>query len=335
MSIARRDLLIGSSLAVVWGVIADTQANWPLLQSLSGPGPREREIEAVAADLFHLRSHHTSIVPAASNPAMRQRLLQFKRSPNVARHADLERYFSAATVDAACAIGSMLVGQSPDRTVDYEAARKLLKANTRAAVVAIGTPTSNELVRKLYQYRELEGSTSGHEHITDDAIHYPITFALLASDVVQHPIERDRFYRGRAMLGRTSALVPNWGLRFREREVVLPRTDGTGALLEDFLVLARVPNWLAPEAIERQAGVVCIGGTHSVGTMAIRHLLRDKSALPQLQQGLSALGRPPFWQAVIRVELAGPNGEVAKLTLERELVVAIETNPLKLLQRHG
>ena len=335
--ISRRSFLKFSYYATLLGVAADTAglSHWfklgkdKLRYGLSIP----ETTQVAAKALFGIRQHHTSIVPAASNPNVRERLIRLTAPVKVHDREEMMNYFSQATVDASTFLQPLLQDPVSKLILGYTEVDELVRANPREQIIAFGTPTSNSLVRYLMCYQEYEDAKEGHEYKQNDAIHLPILFELRRSMIAAAANQRDAWYRPKAFgVGTLPDLIPNWGIALEDGELILPATDGSGRLFEDFLVISSLPNVLHSESVERELPVVCIGGTHSVGTLAFKDVLEDKLLLSTIEQELRSLGNPPFWQAVIRAELDPSSSKVSSLFLEKKLIKKVEVNTTLLMQ---
>lgn len=338
-SFVKFGVLAGGALGV-WATLADTAGLLPWLKLASNKlryGVSIPDATQVAAKLlFGIREFHTSIVPAASNPNVRERLLQVTSPLKVSSSAEMLNYFSRATVEASAFLQPLFLGPIADHFAGYDRVEELLRANKKESIVALGTPTSNSLIRDMMLYREREDSRQGHEHQPNDAVRFPILFELRRERIVSAENQRDAWYRPKSLSGEASSeMIPNWGITDTHGELLLPATDGEGRLLEDFLVISSVPNMLDPECVERNLPVTCIGGTHSVGTVALRELLEHETILHSLVEQLSSRGSPKFWQAVIRVQLDPESGQPASLLLEPDLIGAIEVDKNALMREIG
>lgn len=323
--------------AVVWGTLADTAGLSPWIKLGSDKARYGLSIpeatHASAKALFGIRQHHTSIVPAASNPTIRKRLMQITSPVRASNREEMLKYFSKATVDASAFLQPLLHDPVVNHFVGYDEVNEILRANRQESIVALGTPTSNSLIRNLMTYREYEDPADGHEYQANDAIQLPILFELRRRQIVSADNQRDAWYRPQSFAGEpVPELIPNWGITTAESDLLLPATDGQGRLLEDFLVISSLPNVLRPESVERRLPVICIGGTHSVGTLALKDVLEDPAILPGLEQELRSKGSPDFWQALIRVELNPESGKPVSLFLERKFVQPVEVNQSLLMQ---
>lgn len=336
----RRRALLGAFLglpavaATTWGVVADTFGLAPVMRMA-----REKfsfgiaipdSTKAAARAVLGILRHRTSLVPADSNPIVRPRLAPLANPITVSNASELFAYFSKATVEASACLVPLLQEPLTGHYAGYDEVNAILRANPHERILAFGTPTSNSLIRTLMSYREYADPNLGHAYIRNDAIDLPIMFELRRSAVVAADVQRDVWYQpqpfGQATL---PPKIPNWGLTI-DGQLHLPATDGGGRLLEDFLVISAVPNLLHPSSVERSLPVVCIGGTHGVGTMAVRDLLESELLLPSLESELRSLGNPSFWQAVVRVELDGPGGATKSLRLEKRWIRKIEVDSLLL-----
>jgi hypothetical protein len=334
--LARRSFFEALGVSTLLGVLADSLSlgQWArgVYEGVTLGILIPERTKLAARTVFGINRHETSIIPAASNPFVRERLRQANGPVAVESRDDLLKYFSRATVDASACLAPLLQDSLGEHLAGYAEVSTLLRANPDNQILTFGTPTSNELARRLMGYVELANPTDGHRHVPNDALAFPILFELEREAILNAPMARDHWYRPLPFMNKPRPdRIPNWGLRV-DGVVRLPLTDGEGLLREDFLVISALPNLFHPESVERGRPVMNIGGTHGVGTTAFKHLLEDDFALPMLDGELIRLGRPRYWQAVLRVELDAPGGEVASVTPIVEMVRAIDVHDRALLE---
>jgi hypothetical protein len=309
------------------GVVGTGLSTWqiigPWLNKLISPPTISDGTRRAAEDLFFLNRGHISIVPASSNPNVRERLLALTKDTTVSSYSDLDKYFSRATIQASEAFKPFLF-PSRDREefehlVSYEQVQHVIAADTNHTIIALGTPTSNHLIRDMMFYEEMPDSQDGHRYREEfgDLVHLPIKFELLAENIKKGN-SRDIWYNSLNIKSGEAKKIPNWGIINQHNNLLLPATIN-GRLIEDFLVISVIPNLTAPDNIERQVPIVCIGGTHAAGTLAIEKLLQSEDCLTSLKSELERLNRPVFWQAVFRV-LLDADGAFRQMHLEKDMV---------------
>lgn len=91
---------------------------------------------------------------------------------------------------------------------------------------------------------------------------------------------------------------PNWRIAGPERSHV-PRVDEDGVLLEDYLLVTKLRNYLSPVALDDGRAVISFGGTHGTGTRALGLIFRDRDVLGELVDQLRS--RPAAFQMLFRV----------------------------------
>ena len=333
-----RDLVIGAV-----GIVSSVYGLEPWLTSISkelvyGIDIPDDSFNTIKT-LFHINSCKTSIVPASKNPNVRERLELLSKDRNVSKYEDLFRFFSRATVEASNYFKPLLLGSSSNDQIhylpDYKSVNKVLDSDKHHTIIALGTPTSNHLVRAMMFYKELKNSRDGHQRIQsfDDIIHMPYQFELRKSVIISGEDQSNAWYRSRNPDGTISAdRIPNWGLEGADNRPLLPTINpDDGTLLEDFLVISVIPNFLQIKTIEENVPVICMGGTHSIGTLAIKNLFESFNCIRDLNAAWNAKGRPKFWQAVFRVELKPSTDDVRNLHLIDIKPVEIHHNKLKKL----
>lgn len=314
--------------------VAQVVGPW-LLHELTSPNISDRARRA-AEDLFYLNKRHISIAPASNNPNVRERLIALKKNTQITSYDQLFSYFSTATIKASNAFKPFLFppeGKNKfEHLVNYETVQRIIAADSNHTIIALGTPTSNHIVRDMMFYEEMPNPKDGfmYHKPYQDLIHMPIRFELLANVILSED-SNDIWYNSKDINGNPGKKIPNWGIRTPLDKLLLPATNN-GVLLEDFLVISVLPNFTSPDNVDRQVPVVCMGGAHAAGTLAIRKLLETEDCLTSLQSELERLGRPTFWQAVFRVSLNSDSGDVRQLHLEKDMVRKVDVDRDKLVE---
>jgi hypothetical protein len=291
------------------------------------------KLRLAAEDLFYLNKGQISLAPASNNPNVRSRLLALSENPTIHSYRDLFNYFSNATIEASNAFRPFLFPtegkDAYEHLVSYDKVKKIVATDTNHTIIALGTPTSNHIIRDMMFYSEMTNPDDGHVRHPQDMIDMPIKFELSAAQIRKHPKHTE--YRSRGPKGEISKKIPNWGIINPHGHLLLPATDD-GFLLEDFLVISVIPNFKHPDNIERDVPVVCMGGTHAAGTLAIKELLISENCLTSLQEQLKEIGNPLFWQAVFRIKLKSPYGTFQSISLEKEMVKEVIVDRTELLK---
>lgn len=103
----------------------------------------------------------------------------------------------------------------------------------------------------------------------------------------------------RAVAGVGIVERPNWPLIHNGPDGesrLVPQTGRDGLLLNDWLVVTVMPNFLTQEALQGGKRLINVAGLHGVGTRAIELAFRDRDLLIGLEQRLGS--RSQYFQAV-------------------------------------
>jgi len=80
---------------------------------------------------------------------------------------------------------------------------------------------------------------------------------------------------------------PNWRIEGSAgRSGGIPQTDSQGMLQTDYLLITRIRNFVSDAARDSGQFILSIGGAHGTATRAIACLLRDKSTLGAIAEGV-------------------------------------------------
>lgn len=165
-----------------------------------------------------------------------------------------------------------------------------IRAHVTHDLVLIGSPTAEGLSRVLFGY-EPDGDADSLA-LGDAPVDLPYRWVLSKNEVADGAVAR-RFVAGRGMVER-----PNWRIQGPHRSFV-PRVDEDGVLLEDYLLVTKLRNYLSPIALDDGRAVISFGGTHGTGTRALGLIFRDKEVLRELVDQLRS--RPAAFQMLFRV----------------------------------
>lgn len=162
-------------------------------------------------------------------------------------------------------------------------------------LVLIGSPESEPLTRLLLGY-ELRPDGRG-THYRGDTV--PLVYRW--HEELSSPLALCVHYRESGV----HAVRPNWPLvwAIADKEgVEYPALSVEGDLLEDFLIVTVIPNFITARGWQRGAKIVSIAGLHGVGTRAALTLVRDDDVATELQRLVQELpARRTGFQAVIKV----------------------------------
>lgn len=281
--------------------------------------------------IFRILPYQTTIVPASSNPRIEEQLKKISRETPIREDADLLDYFSTATLRASEAFCPIFLNQEKadmkDCRFGYRQWDKVLNASTTNNILALGSPTSNYAIRTAMFYDNIPDKKLCFR-MDPEAPTYvttPYQFALDEAEIMRFGNPGDRLYHAKGKEGQKGEQIPNWGLKTGEEQLILPKVNpADGLLLEDFLVISMMPNTFHPDNVDRNIAVICIGGTHSLGTIATKNLLQSESCLQALKDRLESMDSPPYWQAVFRIELEPFTEKFSKMSLMDAQKVGIE-----------
>jgi hypothetical protein len=139
----------------------------------------------------------------------------------------------------------------------------------------------------------------------------PYRWILSKNEVDDTAVAR-RFVAGRGMVER-----PNWRISGPGR-IYVPRVDEDGVLMDDYLLVTRVRNYLSRNAIDEGHSITSFGGTHGTGTRALELLFRDKDILSRIAGQLRS--RPGAFQMLFRVSDIDHNRTMGSHARKIELV---------------
>lgn len=165
-----------------------------------------------------------------------------------------------------------------------------LRAHITHDLVLIGSPTAEGLSRAIFGY--VPDGDADSLALSDAPVDLPYRWVLSKNEVAEGAVAR-RFVPGRGMVER-----PNWRLQGPRRSYV-PRVDEDGVLMEDYLLVTKLRNYLSPVALDDGRAVISLGGTHGTGTRAIGLIFRDDDVLRELVEQLRS--RPAAFQMLFRV----------------------------------
>jgi hypothetical protein len=157
-------------------------------------------------------------------------------------------------------------------------------------LVLIGSPTAEGLSRMLFGY-----SPDGDpESLALDRppVDLPFRWIISKNEVDELAVAR-RFVAGRGLIER-----PNWRIAGPDR-IYVPRVDEDGMLLDDYLLVTKLRNYLSRSALDEGRSVISFGGSHGTGTRALELIFRDKAILYEIATQLRA--RPAAFHMLFRV----------------------------------
>jgi hypothetical protein len=165
-----------------------------------------------------------------------------------------------------------------------------VRTDTACDLVLIGSPTAEGLSRLVFGYRP-DGDADSL--VLDQApVDLPFRWVISKNLVDPQAVAR-RFVAGRGMVER-----PNWRIE-GPRRVYVPRVDENGLLLEDYLLVTKLRNYLSRGAFDEGYSIVSFGGTHGTGTRALELIFKDKDIIGVIGEQLRS--RPAAFQMLFRI----------------------------------
>lgn len=147
------------------------------------------------------------------------------------------------------------------------------------SLLLFGSPTSEGLSRIIFGY---EAMAEAEGLIYTDT---PFDLAYrweLSPDRADSGVELGRFVRDRGLVKR-----PPWGIKgLRTNTPDFVPTGQDNMLMDDYLLITRIPNFLSVEAALTNQFIVSFGGAHGTGTKAVGLLLKDRPLLARIAQEL-------------------------------------------------
>jgi hypothetical protein len=157
--------------------------------------------------------------------------------------------------------------------------------------VCTGSPVSNGWTRAFLEYRYVDQDRPelGLQRTENPRLKLPFEFELRHETIrraAREPLHRTE----------TNRSVLNWSVRTRSGHILVPNTKDRES---DFLLITRLPNWKESGALKNFTNTVTVfGGTHGVGTSAVRLVLSDFNLLKRI---LLKTQRYEYWQVLLTV----------------------------------
>jgi hypothetical protein len=154
----------------------------------------------------------------------------------------------------------------------------------------IGSPTAEGLSRLIFGY----ASDDDPDSLTPDRVpvDLPYRWVISKNEVDERAVAR-RYVAGRGLVER-----PNWRIAGPGR-IFIPHVDDQGVLMDDYLLVTRLRNYLSHSAIDEGRFIVSFGGSHGTGTRALELLFQNTPVLAQI--AAQRQNRPAAFQALFRV----------------------------------
>lgn len=158
-------------------------------------------------------------------------------------------------------------------------------------IVCIGSPESEPLLRLVLGYRRRPGmaGTAYEGHAFRPAY-------LWCEDPTEVDSDCLRAVRGAGIVAR-----PNWPLLFHKdgnTQRLIPQTDRQNFLIEDYLLITVLPNFLTRKGLSQGKRIISVAGIHGIGTAAIGRVLRSQKMLLNIGEGLPQT--TPYFQVLAR-----------------------------------
>jgi hypothetical protein len=176
-------------------------------------------------------------------------------------------------------------------------------------LVLIGSPAAEGLSRLIFGY-SADGDPDSLA-LDQPPVDLPFRWVISKNQVDELAIAR-RFVAGRGMVER-----PNWRIE-GPHSIYVPRVDEDGILLEDYLLVTKLRNFISGSALDEGHSVISLGGTHGTGTRALELIFRDKTILGEIAAQLRS--RPAAFQMLFRVGDIDHNRSTGSRARRLELV---------------
>jgi hypothetical protein len=173
----------------------------------------------------------------------------------------------------------------------------------------IGSPTAEGLSRLLFGY--VPDGDPDSLALDQVPLDLPYRWVISKNEVADSAVAR-RFVAGRGVVER-----PNWRIAAPDR-IYVPRVDEDGLLLEDYLLVTKVRNYLSSASIDEGHFIISFGGSHGTGTRALELLFKDQMVLTDIADRLRQ--RPAAFQMLFRVSEIKHDRTVGSYARRIELV---------------
>jgi hypothetical protein len=137
----------------------------------------------------------------------------------------------------------------------------------------IGAPIAEGLTQPLFGYSP-EADVADSLVLNNAPVELPYRLVMSRSEVEPAAIAR-RFVAGKGLVER-----PNWRIEGQDRFV--PMTDSERYLVDDYMLVTRLPNYASTDALDSGHFLVSIAGAHGTGTRAVALLLKNKRLLAEI-----------------------------------------------------
>lgn len=189
------------------------------------------------------------------------------------RHADIRAMKAISSLD----LGNAIKNNS------LEFVNELPSEELNSNMYTVSSVISDAYARVLFDY--VPADEQGYLKYEGRLIDFPMRMICDKDKLGTINIVRDKSIH--VVRDDGIAIVPNWGVIIqrndRDDDILYPQYDAyTKFIIEDYLMITRIPNFMNTNALEQNKSIVITGGTHAEGTVAIENLLKDKKLLAKI-----------------------------------------------------
>lgn len=197
----------------------------------------------------------------------------------------------SANVLGSIALCSSLPSISGESWVsNIETIPNLTNIQSNQDVLAFGSPVSDTFSKLILEY---EGEGYQLTRKKNPTIQIPFEY-VMHKDLVDFSLAPAR----RFVAGEEKTM-PNWRIRENGKFFPPPKLDERGWISTDYLLITRLPNFLTRKAFLSGSQVLVIGGTHGVGTYAIKNLISQSKMLKEIRRRIHG---KPYYQILLPIE---------------------------------
>lgn len=158
-------------------------------------------------------------------------------------------------------------------------------------LVLIGSPASEGLSQPAFGY-VVESNSPDSLRLDNPPLDLPYKWVLSRNEIDNAQVRR--FVAGRS----EPVARPNW--RFEGPRLWIPGRDNDDMLTVDYLLVTKVRNYLALEALNADKYIVSVAGAHGTGTRAVELLLGRREVLREVAIALKRLNSPNAFQLLFQ-----------------------------------